>query len=560
MASKQALCSATARSLIFRPLSSYWDCDSSFCVARCSGQTSFAMPPPPPPPPPVGAASVRRLPPLGCGSETPAATESAGAAATRLLAQLPPPPPPPPWPAFCDDPFQAAGPNAGRHTTGFSLRGDEVAACLMSNSQQKKARVCAKADVSANPLVCTHCSADCANSCLAALQHRAAALLTHHPAPALSLPTRDWDETSDVAALQDASLACAGHWAPLSTQAVQALRQGHQEGVIGTSEGLHSAVFLARAAERARRGGSNGGGSADPNPDPNLLASLRSAPGGSASASERITGKRNQERGGGPNPNPNRSALSSVRVSSSGLARALPLYEAALALRPSVSCASQGTTASYQGEVAPKGTEEVSSEDRRSDQLRGSGAPDLGEADSDSALLVRDRLALTEQRAVMCSAVISTAAALLLLEASRTMLLSNLWGRTLDAVGADCCTAAKEAAGSVPKFFEQHAAVFSVCKRLDSGGAGRVHVTLTLTLIPTLTLNPSPNPNPVHVTLVASAAAVKVLQSATAASQGQQPQPQLQQLASLQEQQQMQRVQQQDLTLTLTLTLTLPLP
>ena len=294
----------------------------------------------------------------------------------------------------------------------------------MSNSQQKKARVCAKADVSANPLACTHCSADCANSCLAALQHRAAALLTHHPAPALSLPTRDWDETSDVAALQDASLACAGHWAPLSTQAVQALRQGHQEGVIGTPEGLHPAVFLARAAERARRGGSDGGGSAGPNPD--QLASLRSAPGGFASASERITGKRNQERGGGPNPNPNRSALSSVRVSSSGLARALPLYEAALALRPSVvSCASEGTTASCQGEVASKGTEEVVSEDRRPDQLRDLGAPDLGEADS--ALLVRDRLALPEQRAEMCSAVISTAAALLLLEASRTMLLSNLW-------------------------------------------------------------------------------------------------------------------------------------
>ena len=456
------------------------------------------------------AASVRRLPPPGGGSETPAATEAAGAAATRLLAQLPPPPPPPPWPAFCDDPFQAAGPNAGRHTTGFSLRGDEVAACLMNNSQQKKARVCAKADVSANPLVCTHCSADCANSCLAALQHRAIALLAHHPAPALSLPTRDWDETSDVAALQEASSACAGHWAPLSTQAVQALRDGHQEGVIRSPDGLHPAVYLARAAERARRGGSDGGGSADPN----QLASFRSAPGGSTSASERIAGKRNQERGGGPNPNSNRSALSPVRVSSSGLARALPLYEAALALRPSASCASQGATASYQGEVAPVGTEEtdsmgsgeMDSKDRRPGHLRDVGAPDLGEADS--ALLV------TEQRAVSCSAVISTAAALLLLEASRTMLLSSLWERTMDAVGADCCTAAKQAAGGAAKCFEQHAAVFSVSS------------------------------HPVHVTLVASAAAVKVLQSTTAASQGQQPQPQPQpqQLSSLQEQQQMQRV------------------
>ena len=181
---------------------------------------------------------------------------------------------------------------------------------------------------------------------------------------------------------------------PKPNQAVQALREGHQEG---TLDGLHPAVFLARAAERARRGGSDGGGSADP--DRSLLVPFRSAPGGSTCASERIAGKRKiggreaQER-----ERVDRSALSSRRVSSSGLARALPLYEAALALRPSVPCASPGTTASYQGEegeVAPQGTEEMDSKDRRLGNLRDVGEPDLGEADS--ALLVRERLALTEQ-------------------------------------------------------------------------------------------------------------------------------------------------------------------
>ena len=101
------------------------------------------------------------------------------------------------------------------------------------------------------------------------------------------------------------------------------------------------------------------------------------------------------------------------------------------------------------------------------------------------------------------SAVISTAAALLLLEASRTMLLSSLWERIMDAVGADCCTAAKQAAGGVAKCFELHPAVFSVQKQLDAGVVGA---------------------GPVHVTLVASAATVAVLQSIAAASAPEQPQ------------------------------------
>ena len=99
------------------------------------------------------------------------------------------------------------------------------------------------------------------------------------------------------------------------------------------------------------------------------------------------------------------------------------------------------------------------------------------------------------------SAVVSTAAALLLLEASRTMLLSSLWERTMDTVGADCCTAAKQAAGGVAKCFELHPAVFSMRKQLDC----RVHVTLLQTR-------------------EASAATVAVLQSIAAACAPEQPQ------------------------------------